>query len=339
VPSPRPPRALQLPPRGSRALARRGVAAACAGLLAGCAAESDGVLRATGTLEARETAVAPLAPARLLELRVQEGDTVGVGDTLAVLSRGELPAEMAAAQARVAAARARLAQLRAGSRPEDVAAARAALAGAESDVLQAERDLARMRALERDQVAAREQLERAESALQRARSARDAAREGLRRIVSGSRAEEVDHAAAEVDAAEAQLTAVRARADELVLLSPAAGLVARRYFEPGEVVGAGRPVVTLIDPGDLWIRVYVGQRALARLRLGQLADVTADALPGRPAPARIVEISPRAEFTPRVALTESEREDLVFAVRLSVHDPSGTLKPGMPARAAFRELP
>jgi HlyD family secretion protein len=312
---------------------------ASAALLAACGGAGDDGLRATGTLEARETDVAVLATGRLAELRVREGDAVEVGDTVARLSRRELPGEMAAAQARVGAARARLAQLEAGSRAEDVAAARAALAGAEAEVEQAGRDVQRVHELAERELTTLELRERAETQLRRARSTRDAAYETLRRLQRGARPEEIEAARADVGAVEAQLDQVRAGADELVLLSPARGVVAHRNFEPGEVVGAGMPVVTLLDPRDLWIRVYVGQRALARLRIGQEAEVVADAVPDRRVPARIIEISPRAEFTPRVALTEAEREDVVFAVRLAVDDTSGVLKRGMSARALFRTEP
>jgi HlyD family secretion protein len=308
-----------------------------AALLGGCDAE-DG-LRATGTLEARETDVAALAAGRLVEVRVREGDAVQIGDTIAHLARRELAGELAAAQARVGAARARLAQLEAGSRREDIAIARAELAGAEADIVQAERELRRLHALAERELTAPEQRERAETALQRAHSARDAARETLLRLQRGTRPEEIAAARAELELAEAQWAQARAVAEELVLLSPARGVVALRNFEPGEVVAAGAPVVTLLDPDDLWIRVYVGHRVLVRLQLGQEAEVHADADPGRPVPARIVEIAPRAEFTPRVALTEREREDLVFAVRLAVSDTTGRLKPGMPARAVFRIEP
>jgi HlyD family secretion protein len=301
-------------------------------LLAGaCGRDAADLVVASGTVEATEVNVAPLVSGRLVELRVREGQAVSLGDTVAVLARAETPGELEGARARLEGARARLRLLESGTRAEDLAAARAALQGAEADLQQAERDAERVQGLATQDLATPEQLDRVLAARALARSRRDIARETLARLAAGARAEELDAARAEVAVAEAAYAQVRAGAGELLLLSPIDGVVLLRNFERGEVVPAGTPVVTLLDPRDLWMRTYVGQDDLARIRLDQAGEVTADALPTRRFPARVVEISPRAEFTPRVALTERERADLVFAVRLAISDTTGSLKPGMPA--------
>lgn len=308
-------------------------------LLAACGRAPEDVVVASGTIEATEIDLAPLAVGRLVELRVREGDSVRAGDTVAVLARAELAGQIAEARARLDAARAALRLLEQGARAEDVAAARATLTAAETELEQAGRELERVRALAERALATPEQLERVRAAEAQARGRRDVARQTLNRLQAGARREELEAARAEVAAAEASYAQARAASDELVLMSPVAGVVLWRNFEPGEAVPAGRAVVTLLDPADLWLRVYVGQNALARLRLGQPAEVVTDAAPGRRFAARVVEIAPRAEFTPRAALTERERADLVFAVRLAVQDPSGTLKPGMPADGWIRVEP
>ena len=98
----------------------------------------------------------------------------------------------------------------------------------------------------------------------------------------------------------------------------------------GETVAAGQPVLTLGDPRRPWTRVYVDQRVLPTLRIGQTVTARLDAYPDRAFRGRIAALNPRAEFTPRVALTEDEREDLLFGVRVEFDDPSGMLKAGLP---------
>jgi HlyD family secretion protein len=308
----------------------------CCLLVAACGREPEDLVLASGTVEATEVSVAPRVSGRLIELRVREGYTVSPGDTVALLARSELEGEVEGARARLDAARARLRLLESGSRTEEIASARAALRGAEAELRQAASEEERVQGLGAQGLATTEQVDRARATLALAQSRRDMARETLARLSAGARREELDAARAEVAAAEASFQQVRSGADELVLLSPIGGLVLLRNFERGEVVAAGASIVTLLDPRDLWMRIYVPQQDLARLQLGQGGEIVADALPDRRFAARVVEISPRAEFTPRVALTERERADLVFAVKLAVDDPGGLLKPGMPAEGRIR---
>ena len=305
--------------------------------LCGCQDENGDAV-ATGTVEATEIDVAPLTSGRIVDLRVAEGDTVSPGDTVALLARTELPSQLETARARVDAARSRAAQVEHGPRQQEIAAARAQLRGAEADLTAAEKEFARVQQLVRDSMAAPRELERMEAARSLARSRRDNARETLSLLNAGARAEERQTARAEVKAAESAYDQVRAAAGDLVLISSAGGVVQLRNFEIGEVAAAGMPVVTLIDPRVLWVRVYVGQELLPQLKVGDRITVRADAFPDRTFQATITEIAPRAEFIPRVALTEQERADLVFAVKLRLDAGTG-LRPGMSVDAVIPRRP
>jgi HlyD family secretion protein len=140
----------------------------------------------------------------------------------------------------------------------------------------------------------------------------------------------VDDNAHHPTAIEATLAAARAEAGDLVLVAPTAGRVRALYAELGERVPAGRPVLTITDDSRPWVRVFVDQRTLAAIRVGQQAEARLDGDGARAVPARVVSLSPEAEFTPRVALTEDERADLMFGVKLALDDSSGTLKAGLP---------
>jgi HlyD family secretion protein len=298
-------------------------------LLGACGGGDDGA-RATGTLEMVEVDLAPMQPARVLEMRVREGDTVRAGQVLAVLEQAATEAQVPQTESRVSSAQARLRDLQAGPRAAEIARAQAELRARQAEADRAARELQRIRALEEAGAISRQALDNARAAASLADAQRDAARESVRVLRDGARSEQVEAARAEVSGAEAALQAARRTAGELTLVAPADGVVITRIAEPGEVLGAGQPALTLGDPRRPWTRVYVAPAALALLRTGQTLTATLDGHPGRAFRGRVVSINPRAEFTPRVALTEDEREDLLFGVRVEFDDSTGMLKAGLP---------
>src|SRR5687767_14526443 len=153
------------------------------------------------------------------------------------------------------------------------------------------------------------------------------AKEALRLLQAGSRREQVAGARAAVAGARAALAQIEARATDLVLTAPVGGIVLSRNAEPGEALGAGVPVLTLGEMARAFVRVYLPQSVASGLAIGAAALVlTGD---GRVLPGRVVAINPRAEFTPRVALTESERADLMFGVKVEFENPAAAPYPGL----------
>jgi len=304
-------------------------------LLPACGGDGGDVAR--GWVEGREVVVAPMSSGRLVTVRFEEGDTVAVGDTVALLTRAEVPAELAAARSRAEAAQARLAELERGSRSEDVAAARAELSAAEADLANRVRTAGRLEALEAGEGVSQQELDEARTAVAAARGRRDVAREAVARLVRGARPEQLEAARAEADAAAAAWASARAAAGELTLLSPVSGPVLLRTAEPGEVVAAGRPVLTVLVDDERWVRVWVSQARLTDVRVGSTARVGLDALPDTSFRATVASVATRAEFTPRVALTEEERADLMYAVRLRLDDAAPALRVGLPVDVRFGE--
>lgn len=119
------------------------------------------------------------------------------------------------------------------------------------------------------------------------------------------------------------------------MASPISGVVLSKAIEPGEQVAAGTPVVTLGDLNDCWLKGYIPETELARVKLGQRARITADGLPGKAFEGRVSFISSQAEFTPKSVQTEKERVKLVYRVKISFANPRMELKPGMPADAVI----
>lgn len=295
-----------------------------------------GVTTATGTIELTQTDVAPLVPARVVRVTVDEGAAVKPGDTLALLTQSSLPADIEQRRARVQAAEAELRDLLRGPRPAEIERAEAELRSAESEAERTARESARLSALAEAGAISESALEAANTAARVAASRRDALRESVRLLREGTRPDRIAAARANVASARAQLEMAEAAAADLVLTAPAPGIVLARYVEPGEVIAAGVPAVSLGDPTDQWIRVYVSAPALADIALGQEAELRLEGVPDRVFAASVVAIATEAEFTPRVAMTERERSDLLFGVKLAVRDTTGTLKAGLPATVTFR---
>jgi HlyD family secretion protein len=290
---------------------------------------------ASGTIEFTQTDVAGTVPARIDRILVEEGATVRAGDTLAVLTQTGLPQDIQQRRARLAAAEAELADLMRGARPEERERARAELRSAESEAERAAADSVRMARLLAGGGISQSAFDASATAARVAGARRDAAREVLLLLEAGARSDKVAAARAAVASARAQLAMGQAAAGDLVLTAPVDGQVLARHAEPGEVLAAGIPVLSLGDARHAWVRVYVPAPVFASIKVGDLVPITIDGLVGQTFQARVTALATVAEFTPRVALTEKERADLLFGVKLELSDASGTLQAGLPATAHF----
>jgi HlyD family secretion protein len=299
--------------------------------LAGCSTNDSERIVATGTIEMVEVDVSPQVPARVVAVRAEEGQTVKAGDTLATLIQATTRADVAAHEARVRAAEAGLREARAGARPREIERAEAELRRSEAEAVRASRDLARMQPLVAAGAESPERLDAATAEAATAAARRDADLQEVELLREGTRPERIELAQAELANARAQLAAVRAVAGDLVLTAPVSGTVLSRNAEPGEMLSAGESVLTLGQTGATYTRVYVPTRQLPVVHEGQSATAHLDGFPDRPFRGKIVAISPSAEFTPRIALTENERADLVFGVKVALEDTTGMLKAGLPA--------
>lgn len=315
-------------------MTRRALVVACAAGLAAAGAVVAGalhgrsprpgptVLLVSGNIEAHESLLGfERVQGRLLPLPVEEGQWVEAGAVVARLDDGDLRRQAAID---ASALRMREAQLASAQQARE-----AARRMVEADLVELEQrrlDAGRLRALWREGIVSRHELDRVETALALAETAvaRDRALEDARR-------RDVEVARAAVRHAAEQLRLSRRLVGHTVLRAPFAGVVLVRQSEPGEVLQPGTPVVTLADLGRVWLRAYVQEPYLGRIRHGQGVTVRTD--DGRTFPGRIAFIAARAEFTPKSVETHAERVTLVYRVRIDVENPEHALKPGMPADA------
>ncbi|MFH0725345.1 MAG: efflux RND transporter periplasmic adaptor subunit [Pseudomonadota bacterium] len=294
---------------------------------------------------------------------------------LSELEAGSRPEEIDRSRARVLQAKSSLAELTNGSRVQEIEGAKAELdrirasaKTAEVQLQQAKADVERFEALfkeggisQREYELYRTRFESAENARMGALSGLKNARESLSLRVEGPRVEKIENARAALKQAEAEYAlvktgprkesieqaAARVRSAEETLnqarrqifhtelFSPMAGVVLSKSAEAGEYLNPASPVVTIGDIRHPWLRAYINEKDIGRMKLKDMATVTTDAFPKKNYRGNIRFISSQAEFTPKSVQTFEERVKLMFRVKIEVENPDGELKPGMPADAVI----
>jgi HlyD family secretion protein len=288
-----------------------------------------------GNVDIRETDLAFNNSEHIDRLLVQEGDRVRKGQLLATLHRERIVAEVAAAEARVAAQRAAVARLEVGSRPEEVRQARANVAAARARLSDAQVTFTRTQDLSEKKLISRQALDNAQTTLDTARADLDVAQQALALAVEGPRVEDIEEARALLKASEAQLALAREVLKDTEMYAPVAGIIRDRLLEPGDMVSPQTPVLTLALTDPVWVRAYASERYLGRLAPGMSAEVSTDSYPGKSYRGWIGFISPTAEFTPKTVETPELRTRLVYQVRVHVCNPQDELRLGMPATVSI----
>lgn len=300
---------------------------------------SAGALRISGNVELTEVQVSFKVPGRVLARLVDEGALVRQGEIVARLEDAELSDALKLAQADADAAAATLAELVAGSRREEVGQGEALLTRAEAEAERAATDYRRDLVLYGKEVIPKRELDTARAASDAARASVRERREALTLLKKGARHERIDEARARLAGAQARVSTAKERLGYATLTAPLTGVVLSKSVEPGEQVSAGTAVITLGDTGQCWLKGYIPETELGRVKLGQEARVTTDSQPGKLYQGKVSFISSEAEFTPKSVQTEKERVKLVYRIKVTLANPGLELKPGMPADAEIQVAP
>lgn len=297
--------------------------------------EDDGRVKASGMVEVTEVQIAPLVGGRIIELAVKESTEVKSGDLVARLSLDGADSELAMAEAAVMAARQRHLDLKTGFRKEDIAKARAEVSMRKAQYEQAVRDYERFKNLEAEGVVSKREAELQKVNAESARSALNMARETLNLLQSGMKPEQVAMAEADLKRAEAAYERAKIAFEYKTVYSPSDGVVLSKNFEVGDVVSPGSAIATLGKMDDCWVKLYIPSTQLGLVHLGQEAEVRVDAYPDRVFKAKVTEINQQAEYNPRLSLTQKQRANMVFWIKISVDSCDGIMKPGMPVDAVL----
>jgi HlyD family secretion protein len=296
-------------------------------LLSGCFGADEGVIQ--GYIEGTYVYVSAESAGRLVERPVSAGDMIEAGAVIARLDDSEEKEAIAEAEARTAQAKAQLANLLSGKRDEEIGVIEARLSEARANLNLAEEDYRRKQAL-------RERGTVAQSVVDDAKTKRDTASatvEGVERelIVAKlpARPDEISAAERNVAAEEAALAQAKIQLERRTLVAPSAGHVERTFYEVGERVNAGQPIISLLPEANKKVRFFLPERRLARVRIGDRITVACDGCAGG-LEAEINRVATEAEFTPPILYSKDSRDKLVFRIEAKPIGAAAELKVGQP---------
>ncbi len=298
--------------------------------------ESPDTLKLYGNVDIRQVSLAFEQGGRVTELFAEEGDRVTRGQLLARVDVTGLKLEADKLRADIAAQEQNLLKMKNGNRPEEIARAEAALRTAEASLEQAKRNDARMANLRRGNSVSAQERENAQTSLRVAQGQRDEAAHALALLREGYRDEDIAMAAAQLSSARAALAIMQHNIELGELFSPTDAVVSSRLLEPGDMASSATPVFLLSLTSPKWVRAYVTEPQLGRIRQGMKADILTDSFP-EAVPGRVGYISPTAEFTPKSVQTEDLRTSLLYEVRIVADDAGDRLRLGMPVSVVVHE--
>ncbi|MBS0271368.1 MAG: secretion protein HlyD [Proteobacteria bacterium] len=291
---------------------------------------NDDPLTLYGNVDIRQVDLGFRISGRLAKMIPEEGDEVKTGDLLAILDKAPYEAAFAAAKAQLSQAEANLAKLKHGNRPQEIEEARANVREREASFTNAE--LIFKRESEQIKIGASSQqaYDNALSLKLESEAQLKSAKETLSLAEEGFRAEDIAAGQAAMETAKAQLESAQINLKDTEIYSPSDGVILTRVREPGSIIAPQSIVYTLSLHKPVWIRAYIAEPNLGHIKPGMEALVTTDTYPDSPLKGQIGFISPQAEFTPKTVETPELRTDLVYRLRILVHDPKGQLRQGMP---------
>jgi multidrug resistance efflux pump len=335
----------------------------------------DNSLRGSGTVEARDIRVGSEVGGRIDKILVREGDTVQPGQILITFDDKELLASLdqtreAAIKAErgyraedIAEARAAAAEAKAdyelkaeGYRKEDIAAAQADVERAAADEIRARLDFQRYDALAKKDLVSKQQRDTAEANWKMALAQQQNYQEKLTELKRGYRPEEIASAKAhyeetlatlekyergnrreDVEAAKAAYAYDQAKFRERQVVAPSEATVEVLDVRPGDLIAPNTPIATLLEKDQIYVRIYIPETEIGRVRLGEKAEVRVDSFPKTVFEGVVEQINQQAEFLPRNVQTREERVHQVFGVKIRINDPAGSVLAGMAADVKLKE--
>ncbi|NIY48724.1 HlyD family efflux transporter periplasmic adaptor subunit [Cedecea colo] len=287
-----------------------------------------------GNVDIRQVSLAFEDSGRISTLTVDEGDRVHAGQIIATLDTKALKIQEQQAQAQLDAQKQTVREQQTGARPEELAQARAQLSSAQAQFQKASEDISRIQRISAStggKGVSKQELDMARSNLRIAQASVKEHQASLTLMEKGVRSEQREASVAQVRATEAQLALMQYHLAQAELRSPVDAVVRARLQEPGDMTGPQKAVYTLALSQPKWVRVWLNEGDLGRVKSGMAAKVLTDSFPDKPVTGKVGFISSVAEFTPKSVQTEDLRTNLVFEVRIVVDDPDNVLRMGQPA--------
>lgn len=299
-------------------------------------AAEEPVLVLQGNIDVRQVNLSFKVDGRIETLAVDEGDSVKAGQIIATLDKRYFYDSLRVERAKRDNLAAILARLEHGSRPEEIAQARAQLAQQQANLTLERANLKRGMELKDTGGISKEELDVRRESVATGEANVKFAEQALRLAEIGPRQEDIDAARAQFDQQHAVVIQAERRLEDSDLVAPNDGIILTRAREKGAIVQPGETVFTLTLSSPVWVRTYVNERDLGRVRPNMAAEVRTDSAPNKIYSARVGFISPTAEFTPKTVETRELRTDLVYRLRVLVDNPDGGLRQGMPVTVTLK---
>ncbi|MCL6493164.1 MAG: efflux RND transporter periplasmic adaptor subunit [Ignavibacterium sp.] len=300
----------------------------------GCNSKNEKqAIEATGNIETINVTVSSKVNGEVISILKDEGDKVKSGDTVMIIDPTIYQIKLREAEAALLSAEAQLELVKVGARKEDIQQAEQMLKQAEVNLQSAENDKIRFENLYQSKSISKKQYEDAISRYEIALAQFNSAKENLRKIQNISRPEELKQVKANYERIKANADLIKKNLSDCYVTSPIDGIIVKKFVEKGETVNNLSSLFKVSNLYQVEILVFVNEKDLGKVKLGQLVEVTVDAFPNKIFEGKVAYISPEAEFTPKNIQTKEERTKLVFAVKVKINNPDLELKAGIPADA------
>lgn len=283
-----------------------------------------------GTVDIREAQLAFNSSEHVGKVFVEEGDHVQKGQILAHLHTEVFEAQLRQAKAQMQSYQETLNKLEAGSRKEEINKARAELKAAQAHTKSALDSYKRLIPLLEKKLISPDELEKAKAIADAAQAETEAVRQSLILLQAGPRKEDIAVARANLASSKALVELKQEELNNATLYAPDDGIIRNRILEPGDMAFPSTPALTLAFTDPIWVRAYLPETALGKVKPGSPATIYTDSYPDKPYQAWVGYISPTAEFTPKTVQTEELRTRLVYSVRIIACNPQDELRLGMP---------
>ena len=306
-------------------------------IISGCSDnENKDRIKASGTIESVNVTVSSKVVGQILKLNFNEGDKVKKGDMLVELDHDMLDIQLRQAESGVDLANAQLKLLKSGARKEDIKQTEELVKQAKINLDLAYKDKERIIELFNGNATTKQQYDAAISRYDVALAQYNQSRENLKKVKNIIRPEEIEQSEANLKRSIAGADLLRESIEECKIYAPVDGIVSKKFVETGEIISPSSSILRISNLETVDLVIYIPETDLAKVKLGQDAEIQIDAFKDKSYTGKITFISPEAEFTPKNIQTPDERTKLVFAVKIRIPNPQMELKPGLPADAIIK---
>ena len=305
--------------------------------ISGCGNGKDtNSISASGTIESVNVTISSKTSGTINKINFKEGDRVKKGDLLVEISHDLLDIQLRQSEAGVDLANAQLKLLRSGARREDIKQSEELVKQAKINMELARQDKERAEELYRQDATTKKLYDDAIGRYDLTVTQYNSTKENLAKVKTIIRPEEIEQAQANLKKAVSMVDLLKQNIEDCKVHAPSDGFVSKKFVEEGENAVMGGSLLRLSNLETVNLVIYIPETELAKVKLGQEADITIDAFKDKNYKGKIIFISPEAEFTPKNIQTPDERTKLVFAIKIEIPNPQFELKPGLPADATLR---